>query len=350
MAGGDRGKKSNVSNNVPYFHTSPIFRMIDFQVVSRERRGRVLKRATFGCLKGVYALYVTSGCGLACTYCYARGYSQAPPKGTVELYANLPTLLHRELASPRRRAEDFVVFNTASDCFQPHPAILDVTLRFMRAVLESGMSLSFLTKGEIPPRFFDLFRQWPDRVMAQIGLVSLSDAYRQQFEPGAAPPARRLNNIRGLFNIGIVPTVRVDPIIPFVTDTEGEIERLMEVLRDLGVTRISLSYLHLRPAIARQLERELAPRYREIIRTCFQNQPWTEVGTATKTKLIPRPLRERGYERIAAMARTFAIKAVICSCKNPDLKGGICLPERITDSRAVQRGERVGRQLTLFPC
>ena len=325
--------------------------MTSIQVVPKQRRGTVLRRAEFGCLKRVHTINVTNGCGLACAYCYARGYSQAPPKGRVELYSNLPFLLHQELANPRRRGDpDLVVFNTASDCFQPHPDILEVTYRSMKTLIERGVSISFLTKGKIPPRFLQLFGQWPEKVMAQIGLVSLSDAYRQRFEPGAAAPAVRLENIRFLSRMGIVPQVRMDPIIPFLTDNERQIEELMRTIKGLGVNRIAFSYLHLRPGIMGQLQDELAPLHMNIIYTCFRNQPWAEVGTSTKTKLVPKPLRERGYRRIAEIARAYGVDSVICSCKNPDMTGGICVPERVIKGRSFQKAEKTDKQLTLFPC
>ena len=84
--------------------------------------------------------------------------------------------------------------------------------------------------------------------------------------------------------------------------------------------------------------------------TCFQNQPWAEVGTSTKTRLIPRPLRERGYARIRDIADAYGIDSVICSCKNPDLRGGICVPERIIRRPLSDTGGRRDQQLTLFPC
>lgn len=325
--------------------------MTSIHVIPKERRGKILTKANFGCLRGLYTVNVTNGCGLACTYCYARGYSQAPPKGEVELYVNLPLRIKQELTNPRRRENpDLVVFNTASDCFQPHPAVLDVTYLSMKTLLENGVTLSFLSKGEIPVRFLHLFRLWSGRVIAQIGLVSLSEGYWRQFEPGAASPEVRLENIRSLAGMGIIPEVRMDPVIPFLTDSDDEIERLIRVIKKLGVKRISLSYLHLRPRIAKQLEEELPPLFRKIIHSCFQNQPWVEVGTSTKTKLIPKPLRERGYARIREIARAYGIDSTICSCKNPDLRGGICAPQRLMKRRPLENEGKTDGQLTLFPC
>ena len=322
----------------------------DFQpvlIVPKEKRGPVLKRCTFGCLRGLHALNVTNGCSHYCVYCYARGYSQAPPKGVVELYVNLPSLLVRELDNPRRRVRpQLVVFNTATDCFQPHPSIQEVTFRAMEALLQRGIPISFLTKGEIGEEFFDLFKEKRGLVRAQIGLVSLSQGYWRRFEPGAAPPERRLQNIERLRRAGITAEVRIDPIIPFLTDGEGEMGALLKALRELGVRRVTLNYLHLRPAIEDNLRRELGSVWEGVLQVGYRNQPWRKVGTSTRSKLLPRPLRQRGYERIVYLARSLGMEATICSCKNPDLKGGLCIPPEwrtpqqlslFSSSRGVQR-------------
>ncbi len=319
------------------------------RVMEREKKSRVLNPGTFGCLKGAYTINVTQGCGLCCTYCYARGYSNAPPKGDVRLFVNIPRLLRKELDSKRRRwLPRTVIFNTATDCFQPHPDILEVTLQAMALLLERGIDISFLTKGYIPRRFIDLFKAYRENVQAQIGLASLSEGYWTSYEPGAASPREKLGNIEGLLAVGIETQVRVDPVIPFVTDTPGETESLFRALGRRGIRKVSLSYLHLRPAIQRQLRAELPPLHRKIMESCYQNQDWLKVGLSTKTKLLPRRLREVGYMRIKEVARSYGISAVICSCKNPDLKGETCFPKRV--QRALLNPAHGRRQLILFPC
>ena len=66
---------------------------------------------------------------------------------------------------------DQVIFNTASDSFQAHPDILDITFQTMKILLERGVSLSVLTKGWIPDRE----RRMPPnagRHHLQLGLLS----------------------------------------------------------------------------------------------------------------------------------------------------------------------------------
>jgi len=313
-------------------------------IIERQKRGSALSRGTFGCLKGHYSLNVTVGCCFSCVYCYARVYPQAPPEGDIHLFTNLPPLLKKDLDNPRRRSPiDYVIFNTASDCFQPHPDILKVTYETTELLLTRGISISFLTKGHIPTRFISLFKHHSKQLYAQIGLVSLSPHYASIFEPYVPSPEERLINIENLVTIGITPTVRMDPIVPFLTDNTRELECLFKKLHSSGVRTVSLSYLHLRPAIARQLCKKLPTATYKLIESLFVTQPWREVGTSTKSKLVPAPLRQKGYQRITEIARAYGIKTLVCRCKNPDIDAQICQ----TSHNLIQKGYRA-KQLNLF--
>jgi DNA repair photolyase len=319
--------------------------MESYEVLPQLRRGRVLTPAYFGCLRGIPTLNVTSGCIFQCTYCYARGYSQAPEEGEVHLYVNLPGLLKEEL-SRKRVFPQWVILNTSSDCFQHHPDILRVTCEVVQILLDHGIGISFLTKGVIPHECLELFRRAPEKILAQVGLVSLSERYWKGYEPYTPSPEERVQNIQKLREIGITPEIRIDPIIPFVTDTEDELVNLFKRLKDKSVKRVTLSYLHLRPAIERQLMKELSPLHRSLIESCFKTQGWKTVGSSTKTKLLPKTIREKGYERIRKIAKDFGIAAFVCQCKNPDLKGDLCSSGRAR----VGLGKRVSNQLPLFRC
>jgi len=320
--------------------------MENYEIFPRLRRGKVLTPAYFGCLKGIPTLNITNGCIFQCTYCYARGYSQAPKEGEVYLYVNLPNLLEEEL-SRKKVIPQWVILNTSSDCFQAHPNILRVTFEVIRILLDHGIGISFLTKGVIPQQCLELFRRAPEKILGQIGLVSLSNRYWKGYEPNTPSPEKRMENIQRLKEIGITPEIRIDPIIPFITDTEAEVKTLFRRLQEMGVRRVTLSYLHLRPAIQKQLMKELSPLHRSLLESCFRTQEWKVVGSSTKTKLLPRLIREKGYQRIKEIAEEFGITASVCQCKNPDLKGDLC-----GSGRAKTRLIRIKTpaQLPLFQC
>jgi len=127
-----------------------------YKILPVWRKGRVLTPAQFGCLGGIPTLNITHGCIFRCTYCYARGYSQSLKAGGVYLYVNLPNLIKEEL-SRKRVIPQWVILNTSSDCFQPHPDILHITDEVIRILLDHGIGISFLTKGIIPQQSVYLF-------------------------------------------------------------------------------------------------------------------------------------------------------------------------------------------------
>lgn len=312
-------------------------------ITPRSRKGKVLTPSNFGCLEGVPTVNITNGCLFHCVYCYARGYRQAPLNGGIELYVNLPELVQEELAR-KRKIPSWVAVNTSSDCFQPHPDILEVSFRVMEVLLENGVGISVLTKGEIPRNFLRLFAKFPERVLIQIGLVSVNERYWRIYEPHTPEPGLRIRNVQRLKEIGIVPELRMDPVIPFLTDTEAEVSRVLERAAQAGVRKVNLSYLHLRPSVREILMREISPLDRKLIEACFHTQDWRVVGTSTQTKLLPSSLREKGYERIGRIAQTFGMTSRVCRCKNPDMKAGVC------GSGKMERAflEKPSAQLSLF--
>ena len=300
--------------------------MVHTSLVTRDRKTAVLRKGTFGCLSGIPTINVTQGCMLGCVYCYARGYPGLPNPDTVILFSNLVSRLPGEL-DQKRKPISFVLFNTASDSFQPHPDILDTSIRLMEILLERSIGIQFLTKGVIPNRFFDLVNNSPHHarlISARIGMVSLSNDYQKTFEPRAATPSMRLRNIERLIDAGVHTEVRIDPVIPFVTDDTEDFNRLFGELSARGVTRASISALHLRPAIHRQLVQKLPPISARLIETLFAGSDWRTVGSSTRSKLVATAVRKKIYERAKEIAGRYGITLTICACKNPDLPGEAC--------------------------
>lgn len=302
----------------------------DIKVFKETRKSRVLKPAGFGCLENIPVINLTRGCGFYCVYCYANAYRSAPSKGIVYLYDNLLDLIRSEIDNPRRRKPKplYVCFNTSSDCFQPNKEILKTACDLMRFFLERGIGVSFLTKGSIPDEFIDLFRDWKSKVYAQVNIVSMNKEYHKTFEPGAAPPEQRIENIKRLRDNGLQVGVRIDPILPGITDTEEEFNSLFRALFGVGVKEASLGYLMMRPGIYYQMKRSLSHDRFDRINNYFKKQKWSKVASSDKTKLLPKELRIEGYAKAFMIARRYRIDCLICACKNPDIETEICTLSR----------------------
>lgn len=301
-------------------------------LIEVERKSEVLKKVKFGCLTGIPALNFTAGCLHSCVYCYARGYPSAPEDGRVIFYTNTRFLLERKL---QRSRPHFVVFNTASDSFQPHPKVLHMAYECMELLLKRGIPFSFLTKGKIPDEFFSLFKRYPSLIKAHIGLTTLHDGKRFLFEPFSASVQERLKNIESLIRIGILPSVRVDPVIPLHTDSEENFHNLFKTLSELGVKEVSISALHIRKGIVPHIIKRLG-RFRWKNIECFFERRFVRLCGGTRARLVRGDFLREIYERAIRAGKVHALNVWVCACKNPTFPGEICTSGRFLKSVPLQ--------------
>ena len=282
----------------------------------------------------------TAGCAHLCSYCYARGYSNYPGDGTIVLYTNLVEKLENEL-SRKRRAPAFVYFSPSCDAFQPVKQVLDTSYGLMALLLQKGIGVSFLTKGCIPDRFIALFKSHSKRVQAHIGITTLDRQLQKQIEPHAATPCARLKNIRALTKIGILPEVRIDPLIPGLTDSNNNLEPLLKSLGSLGIKNVGLNYLFLRPIINRNIREDLGhTKAMEKISQAFcDNVDMRLLASKSRVKALSLDFRQKQYKHISLLAKHYGIKTYVCGYKNPDIAENLTCSniwQKYSDKKALQ--------------
>ena len=285
-----------------------------------ERKGHVLTRSTLKCLKEVASINPTLGCIHQCAYCYARGYANYPGDGNVLVYANLPEKLKNEL-STRRKLPAYVFFSPACDVLQSIPQVLKVTYELMRILLENGIGVNLLTKGRIPVKFIQLFREYKELIHVQIGVTTLDYDIQRKIEPFTAFPRERIQNIERLCDVGILPEVKLDPLIPGVTDTEQNLLDLFGVLRDFDINSAGINYLFLRPQVKRNLCKALGsdPLLFRILKYFKDGKALNLLAEKSRVFALDTQFRKRAYEKISRLAADYGIYAYVCSCKNPDI-------------------------------
>lgn len=285
-----------------------------------ERKGRVLTRPTLKCLSQVAAINPSLGCVHQCAYCYVRGYSMYPGDGNVFVYGNMTEKLLREL-STRKKLPAYVFFSPTCDVLQPIPQVLDMTYDLMRILFERGIGVNLLTKGRIPIKFLPLFRQYKELIHVQIGITTLNRDIQKRIEPYASNPEERMRNIEWLYKIGIVPEIKLDPLIPGVTDTEKNLTSLFKVLQEFDVNSASINYLFLRPQIKKNLYKALknTPFLTNIMEHYRHAKTLNLLAEKSHIFALDIEYRRRSYEQISVWARIHGIHAYVCGCKNPDI-------------------------------
>lgn len=317
------------------------------------RKSDVLKPSSLACLGRAYdaTINLTQGCAHGCVYCYARGYRNYPGDDRVLLYGNTVEKLKAELLRKRRLPET-VYFSSSSDAFGPYRVLQRMTYETMQVLLEHGIHVSFLTKGYIWRRFYVLWRQYPGMVHAQVGINTLNPKIARWLEPSAATPRRRLKNVKRLLDSGVDVTVRIDPLVPYVTDTPEQMTDLCRQLAGMGVKHLAAAYLFVRPQILRNILADLpGPTLRRRLWEVYH--AGVTVGLHTEGCAIRLPAakyRVAGYDRLRCISSRFGLHLRLCSCKNSDLNLAdkcnlVVTPEAATP---VPKPLRPGQQLALF--
>ena len=292
------------------------------EVVVRQRRSPVLTPSSLPCLRRVPTINITEGCALGCTYCYIQGYSHYPGANRIVLFENTPELTVKELGR-RRRKPRRVYFSPSSDAFQYLFQVQDVSFRAMAVLLNSGVGVSFLTKGFVTERFLDLFAEHAALVFAQIGLTALDRQLWRLCEAWAAPPEMRVATAQSLIRLDVRTSVRLDPLIPDVTDTPERLLPLLEALSDAGVREAAASYIFLRRGVGE----DVIGRIRVGGATPYDTQSWTYQafdGGRKGGRMIDRDERARRFARLEALGARVGIRVRPCRCKNPELADREC--------------------------
>ena len=188
---------------------------------------------------------------------------------------NVGEVLRRELARPTW-AREHVAMGTNVDCYQRVEGRYRLMRDILPALTEVANPFSILTKGVLILRDLDLLTEAAavTDVSAAVSVGFVDETLWRSVEPGTPSPQRRLDACSALNEAGIPCGVLMAPVLPFLTDSEEQLEATVAAVAASGATHVSPIVLHLRSG-AREwwqawLRREhphLLPRYAELYGT-----------------------------------------------------------------------------------
>jgi DNA repair photolyase len=185
---------------------------------------------------------------------------------------NVGEVLRRELARPSWRGEH-IAMGTNVDCYQRAEGRYRLMPPILEALRDAANPFSILTKGALILRDLPLLEQAADvtDVSAAVSVGFLDEEVWRTVEPGTPPPQRRLAVARTLNEAGIACGVLMAPILPYLTDSDDQLEATVAAVAASGAPYVSPIVLHLRPgarewwqAWLRREHPDLLPRYRAL--------------------------------------------------------------------------------------
>ncbi len=248
------------------------------------------------------------GCEFACKYCYARYTHEFMEldglafEKKIFVKKDAAVLLTREIAtkysfaSGHEGAPEHICIGTATDPYQPAEREYGVT----RACLEElarhdGLSVSITTKSNLITRDIDVLQEIcrRSRLYVDITVTTLRPRLARLLEPRAPRPDLRLDAIRKLRDAGISVGALASPLVPGITDREGELEALAAAAKEAGAQWIAAGVLFLMPSSAKQFLPFLREKFPRLVR---QYESWY-----THNAYAPEPYRQKVAARLAGI-------------------------------------------------
>lgn len=164
-----------------------------------------------------YSFCPYTGCPHGCLYCYITAYIPRPFKARVK--KRVLQRLARELRSADLQRR-YVSMANSSDPYPPMEREQHVTRRCLELFRERHVPVLVVTKSGLVARDAELLADM--RASVSLTITTLRRDVAARIEPHAPRPSRRLEALRDLAAAGVPCSVRLDPIVPGVTDDDIE--------------------------------------------------------------------------------------------------------------------------------
>lgn len=179
------------------------------------------------------------GCTHGCIYCDSRSekYNMNHKFEDIEVKENALELLKKELV---KRRPSMIGTGAMTDPYIP----LEKRLKYLRKSLELiyryGFGFTCITKSDLVLRDLDLLKKINEKTKAvvQVTLTTADDELCKIIEPNVCPTSRRVEVLKTLNENNIPTVVWLCPILPYINDTEENINSILDYCIDTNVRGI----------------------------------------------------------------------------------------------------------------
>jgi DNA repair photolyase len=224
------------------------------------------------------------GCEHNCIYCNAR-YTHEFLKLSRDEFScrivvkdNAADVLDREFSREKWQKRLTVNLSTVTDPYQPAEKEFGITRSVLEAFLKHHNALMLTTKSDLVLRDIDLLSEIARTGFLNVVLTlpTIDEGLREAIEPRAPSVEKRLDAVARLHEAGITVGVAAIPLLPHISDGEGQLEGLIKSVAEAGADYVIADMLNFREEAGAKfltfLEgylHKLIPRYRELYATDY---------------------------------------------------------------------------------
>ena len=170
------------------------------------------------------------GCTHGCIYCDSRShcYQMTHDFEDIEVKRNAAAILEKQLA--RKRKPCMIGTGAMCDPYIHLEEELRVTRECIELIERYGFGLAIQTKSARIMRDMDVFKAINSKTkcVVQITLTTFDEDLCRIIEPDVSTTAERFAVLEAMRDEGIPTVVWLDPVLPFINDTEENIRGILD--------------------------------------------------------------------------------------------------------------------------
>ncbi len=208
-----------------------------------------------------YSVNAYEGCSCNCLYCYIRGskYGENMEQGII-VKSNTIEILEKQLHTKAKKGEyGFVAVGSATDAYMHHEEKYQLTREMLKLLLKYRFPVFISTKSTLILRDVDLLAEIDKAailpqdlktslnrgVILSVSISTMDHEITNILEPRAAIPEERLKIAEQLTREKFLTGVNAIPILPYISDSEIELEKIVSAAKEHGAQYILIGGLTL---------------------------------------------------------------------------------------------------------
>ena len=201
-----------------------------------------------------YTLNPYYGCSINCLYCYIRGsHYGGDITHKTSSKSNAPDILVKQLKKRAKNKEyGIIALATSSEAYPQIEEELKLTRSILQIINRFKFPVSILTKSTLVLRDMDILKKinenaiLPDDLKPKLkggAIISFSFSTPEEklakiFEPNAPTPKERLETMKKFKDAGFKVGVCYMPVLPFLSDSDKQIEKMVVLAKNYGAESI----------------------------------------------------------------------------------------------------------------
>lgn len=182
-----------------------------------------------------YNMNLYKGCSHGCIYCDSRSNCyQVENFDTVRAKENEIEILSKELKSKRKKG--VIGIGAMSDTYNPFEKQYEITRKALKLISYYNFGISIETKSNLITRDIDILKEINSKAstILKFTITTSDDRLSKIIEPRVCVSSERFKAMKKLSDEGLFVGTLLTPIIPFITDSEDNIKKVIRLSAENG--------------------------------------------------------------------------------------------------------------------